>query len=557
MKKSFIFPFLFFAMFGLNAANVLVENVSLVNQDVSAGFNNAANHTFVQFDLSWDASWRTSTGPANYDAVWIFVKVQPFGQNYKHATLSTNAADFSVTSTNGVAYTVQTVPDGKGIFIHRTSDGSGSINWDQVKLRWNYRSDGIDDTTSVTIKVFAVEMVYIPKGAFYIGDGNIGGGTSYNGSTNAFRINNVPATTVTGSNAYLVSSENAISFITSTSTSLTSCYDPSHTSGYTLPATFPKGYNAFFCMKYEVSQQQYCDFFNTLPTTPPSDAQKGNRNIGGGTRCSWSWPSAINLNNASITTGGERACNYLGWADACAYADWACLRPMSELEWEKAARGRDTTYGAIYPMNLEYAWGNTSINYSTAALLADGTFKERLTDSVSATAANASYSGFSPAGPLRCGIFAAKNQMTNQRRQSGASFYGVMEMSGNLDEMVISTNKPYSSSYGQTFYFTGTTHGNGALDASGNADVGAWSHNGSTVTSSPSFSSTNPAACIIVKGGSYSSSTSYLRISDRNKVTTYYNGSYSVNRGLYSTSSTYNHYSRKETNGFRAVRTAP
>lgn len=31
-----------------------------------------------------------------------------------------------------------------------------------------------------------------------------------------------------------------------------------------IPAIFPKGYNAFYIMKYELSQQGYCDFLNTL-----------------------------------------------------------------------------------------------------------------------------------------------------------------------------------------------------------------------------------------------------------------------------------------------------
>ena len=32
---------------------------------------------------------------------------------------------------------------------------------------------------------------------------------------------------------------------------------------------------------------------------------------------------------------------YISWPDLLAYADWAALRPITELEYEKAARGVD------------------------------------------------------------------------------------------------------------------------------------------------------------------------------------------------------------------------
>ena len=38
----------------------------------------------------------------------------------------------------------------------------------------------------------------------------------------------------------------------------------------TIPSAYPKGYAAFYCMKYEVSEGQWVDFFNTL-----KDGQKG------------------------------------------------------------------------------------------------------------------------------------------------------------------------------------------------------------------------------------------------------------------------------------------
>ncbi|HCR53204.1 MAG TPA: hypothetical protein DIW27_02215, partial [Cytophagales bacterium] len=72
-----------------------------------------------------------------------------------------------------------------------------------------------------------------------------------------------------------------ITTLSGTSTLLNSLYDPAFSNsmtgnaGYTIPANYPKGFNAFYTMKYEVSQKQYADFFNTLPTAPIADPQKG------------------------------------------------------------------------------------------------------------------------------------------------------------------------------------------------------------------------------------------------------------------------------------------
>ena len=62
MRK--VFTFLFFTIsMGLYANDISVNNVLLIGQNTSAGTNNAANFTLVQFNLSWENSWRTSSGP--------------------------------------------------------------------------------------------------------------------------------------------------------------------------------------------------------------------------------------------------------------------------------------------------------------------------------------------------------------------------------------------------------------------------------------------------------------------------------------------------------------
>ena len=73
MKRiTLLFTGLFCLVFFSKANDVLVTNVSLINQTTAGApathFNN------VQFSINWKNSWRTSTNESNYDGCWIFVK---------------------------------------------------------------------------------------------------------------------------------------------------------------------------------------------------------------------------------------------------------------------------------------------------------------------------------------------------------------------------------------------------------------------------------------------------------------------------------------------------
>jgi len=110
------------------------NNISIGTPTLT-GLNTTDHYTFVQFDLSWDNSWRDAT-LANWDAAWVFVKYKVTGgDDWAHATL--NTSEHSVTTNNGVAATITTPSDGKGVFLYLTNTSTGSINWDGVKLRWN------------------------------------------------------------------------------------------------------------------------------------------------------------------------------------------------------------------------------------------------------------------------------------------------------------------------------------------------------------------------------------------------------------------------------------
>ncbi|MCP4710862.1 MAG: hypothetical protein GY869_19750, partial [Planctomycetes bacterium] len=152
------------------------------------------------------------------------------------------------------------------------------------------------------------------------------------------------------------------------------------------------------------------------------------------------------------------------WDDGLAYADWAGLRPFTELEFEKACRGPEL------PVPNEFAWGNTSIHNSWAyGLGSPGEASEYISAQPTGTG-NAAYSQTIDLGtplwdgPLRCGIFATGS---TDRQESGAGYFGNMEFSGNLAERTITIG----TSQGRSF---SDYEGDGALNSSGDADAPGW-----------------------------------------------------------------------------------
>ena len=63
MKRIFWLPYL-----------LLVVSGPLFANNLQIGAPTLASTTSLQFTIQWDNSWRLTTGPANWDAVWIFVK---------------------------------------------------------------------------------------------------------------------------------------------------------------------------------------------------------------------------------------------------------------------------------------------------------------------------------------------------------------------------------------------------------------------------------------------------------------------------------------------------
>jgi formylglycine-generating enzyme required for sulfatase activity len=498
----------------LKANNIQIANVSLTGQNTTSDF------TQVQFDINWQNSWRISTGPSNWDAAWVFVKYRVGTGPWLHAFLNdaghVTGTGTAATITPGLMNTANafnsTTNPAMGVFVHRSGVGAGAFTQTGLQLRWNYGANGIADGDAVDIKVFAVEMVFVPQGAFQVGDGSVTSvqGQFRNGSTNTpLSISSENALTLGGTTNGNLANNNASGMATAD--------DFNNTTTQTLPAAFPKGFNAFYCMKYEISQQQWIDFFNVL-----SSAQQAARDITGGTYNSTGKGSdaVTNRNNISWTSGdatlnggtfGNVACNFLSWMDGAAFADWAALRPMTELEFEKACRG------GLTPVANEFAWGTTNITGATG-ISNSGANNEVASNA----AANAVFNNnASVQGPLRVGSFATG---TSTREQAGASYYGIMDLSGNLWERAVSVGNATGRN------FTAPIHGNGLLTTDGFCDISTW----------PGFvtDKVTGATGAGFRGGVWGSTSVFLRTSDRHNASHF-------------GSVRYHDY------GFRAVRSVP
>lgn len=430
--------------------NVNVTNVQLVDQDV------ATHSVSATFDVSWDNSWRTSFNESNYDAVWIFAKYRMLtGSQWRHCTLRIAG---SLTA-DGSMFTIP--DDKKGAFIYRTVEnfGTGNVNFQNNRLIWDYGADGVPDATTVEIRVFAIEMVYVPSGAYWLGSG----GTE----TNAFKAGS-------SSDPFHVTSNGAISLNATTGLNLNGLG-----TGSSIPASFPNGFDAFWVMKYECSQQQFADFLNTLTLQQATSLNVAVNNMTG------TYP---NFQPIAADRAFEYRNKALSYKLIAAMAEWSGLRPMSELEFEKACRGVN-----IPPVANGFAWGSDVITKVTS-VINSGLPNEYVPSGSNANALISDYLGGRPARVGMCARW-----INSTRQLSGATYYGIMNMSDNVFERVITVGSDEGRLSSRT------VHGTGALNINGYSDNPAWQLESAFIRRGTSyFSSAN-------EGGSIG----YARVSNR------------------------------------------
>lgn len=446
------------------ANNLQVANVAVSKRDDTTAF--------VTFDIAWQNAWRFTN--VNHDAAWVVFKVrQESGTEWQHVKLAYTGVNPSAYSNGeGTAVDLIVPSDGAGLFVRRASEGSGALAVTNVQAVWHIPAGTLVKSGKIVMRALAVEMVYVAEGAFKVGSGGTEAGSLTDGSWTSGSP--IPFT-ITGEG------ELTIAHTAGSLWGISTANNSTFGGAGTLSADFPKGYAAFYCMKTEATQGQYADFLNTLTAV-----QATNRYSSAG----WNRYTLSVSGGSYSASVPDRVCNGLCYADAAAFMDWAGLRPITELEFEKVCRG------PLDPAAGEYAWGTTAIGRTT------GIPNDNLGTAVTTNGnCNCIILGVrsNPYGPFRAGIYATS---ASTREAAGASYWGILDLSGSLWEYVLTLGNVSGRA------FTGL-HGDGKLTADGYADVAFW----------PSSAT---AIGIGFRGGSYQDVEALMRTSDRS-----YCGNYS------------------------------
>lgn len=365
----------------------------------------------ARLTVSWPNSWRNER---NHDAVWITLRTD---DATKGPVLL--AATGHQASSPGSGATVQVAADGTGVFVAPANEHRGDIS---VDLILNLRDD-----PGAAMKAWAVGMVYVPAGGFDLGDddpmalqfGAFHGQRKVDGKLQPapFAVRDESAIEVANLPGKLWYSTNKQRY-------------PGDQLG-PIPAAWPKGTQAFYVMKHELRQGAYAEFLSALPK-PWQDARAPLELSGQETDTC----TIHRDGDRFVADAPERPCNFVSWDDTCAYLDWLSLRPMTEFEFEKAARGPRR------PVAGDFPWGTDS--------------DKDLQRTVQKTRDLAHSSVADEAG------------LTDANKaEHGASFYWVMDLSGSVWERCISAGHPIGRA------FVGS-HGDGVLAGDGTATNSDW-----------------------------------------------------------------------------------
>ena len=367
---------------------------------------------FAFVDVVWSNSWMNER---SNDAAWVFLK-SVNGGRYNHLKV----ASATVVGSDADGFVATVANDSNGFWVESQKVYSGDVNV-RVKVVFLQGEDsGLPEGASVT--AYGIEMVRIAAGSFFAGDPSDSGQT--------FGALYMPGESGDERDYFHVESENSISV----GSGQGQMYYPEGSylgdqSG-PVPVAFPKGTRAFYIMKYELSQGQYVDMLNSLS----GDASYKRVNFM--VRSYYADRGSIDLRDGEFVADfPERPMVYATWDDQLAFADWAALRPLTELEFEKAARGPERPNAGDYP------WGTN--NRSELKRMVDGN-----------------------GDTITAGFEKEPTMSLDMRPVVGASYYMVMDLAGNVWERVITLGSPDGRA------FSGS-HGDGRLDG-GSATNADW-----------------------------------------------------------------------------------
>lgn len=412
------------------------------------------------------------------------------------------------------------------------TDGAVRFTWD-YGAAMDWQGFSTFDASRVKFRLYAIEMVYIPESSFIAGDAT----SSAAGATYGFQYGTASTAsppTFLKFSGWPITTENLFNtayvgagvgpgtgpyyYYTTTGAS-----GETATGGIsTVPSEYPKGYKAFYLMKDEISQGQYRDFLNTLQSAEyffrcagaQTAATTGKFCDSAGTSTTTLYRQGVRYisSTASTAAGSAFACamssangvngsddgewvamNDLSWMDLAAYLDWAGLRPITELEFEKAARG------PLAPTPNDYPWGTTENPSPTSTYTALNSSAE------TGDGRRAEYDGSAGTWPIRVGSFAISASAPVERGLAGAGYYGNLDLAGNVWEMTVNVGTL------KGLGFQGS-HGDGSLsmDGRGAADNNDW----------PGFAvgvgvGGLPSGGVGMRGGSWNTTMAPLQISNR------------------------------------------
>lgn len=387
----------------------------------------------LKISLAWDNSWHDGSGQFR-DAAWLFVKYKDITNNeWQHAVLANPSSTAVLSDTLSGANvkfnligrnpSVAPGPVGSRGYIIRRQKGATAAVQNNPEYAGVYNV-GMPLTATIVLpagvtlanpefRVYALEMVNIPSGSFYAGDGT---------------TESVVKTSASNPAPFLLTSETA--GITPYVDGNTIAIPPGM-----LSPTYPRGVSEFYIMKYELSNEGYCEFMNTLTRAQQNSLADNSAFLTASTGSVSFQYSKFRANVSSLTAPAIFGCdannneifnepndgqnngvivNYM--RDVLAYLDWAAIRPMTGFEYEKACRG------PIYPIPDEYAWGTSDWNSVTIDI---DNFGINETNSINVD-------GPLTAAGARNGLHSKATGST--RLNTGGSYYGVMELSNSCSE---------------------------------------------------------------------------------------------------------------------------
>ena len=399
------------------AFNLYGSDLQITNVRVLDRADIANNPLSVLFDVQWDNAWNTDK---NHDGIWIFMKFNSRWNN--HVKLVPGSQQILQDRIDNGNPSFEFSPDSLGFFLVPPAGHRGGVNY-KLQIAIN-PTQNIARPRLRGLKVHGIEMAYIPSGPFTVGSPD----------TSATKRAAFYASDASGNpgGLFTITSEDEIAVLPTPGNFYYWSENPLYNGDQQgpIPAAFPKGHDAYYLMKYELTQGQYADFLNDLP-----DSWASLRSPIGGREYLKKRGSLRLIDGRYVAESPSRPMNQISFTDGLAYSDWAALRPITELEYEKAARGPSD------PIEGEFVWGTN--NYSALERYVDDHHELVFSNTLD-----------------------EKDLNDANRAKFGASYYWVMDLSGSVWEKVITVGNAIGRS------FTGS-HGDGRLHF-GHADNSDW-----------------------------------------------------------------------------------